>query len=90
MQEDDAAHRSVHQVLSYLLLQKKNRYLLEEEVVLLRFSADGAKLAKKIDSVRGVLKLLPPRNMLQKVSFKPVDEVTLFFFRGRLRTFTKI
>ena len=64
-------------------MQKQYKYLLEEDEVLLRFSADGAKLAKKIDSVRGVVKVLPHRDKLEKVSFKPADEVTLFFFRGK-------
>ena len=48
-QEEDAAYRSVDQVLEYPLSQKHHRYLLEntDEKILLRFSADGSNLAKK-------------------------------------------
>ena len=60
-----------------------NQYLLNTDDpairITLRFSADGARLGKMVNSVRGVVKLVPPRNQLRRITTSPKDEVTMFF-----------
>lgn len=64
----------------------KNEKYLENDTLLLRFACDGAKISKNINSVRGVFKILIPRNSLPKdvkgISMSPEDEFTLFFYIG--------
>ena len=64
----------------------KYKKYLENDSLLLRFACDGAKISKNINSVRGVFKILLPRNSLPEVaddiSMSPEDEFTLFFYIG--------
>ena len=63
---EDACRRDLLDVVEYLLSLPDNRYILdsnEEEVTItLRFASDGAKMIKRKDSVRGMVKLIHDRN----------------------------
>ena len=55
---------------------------METDLLLLRFACDGAKIAKKLNSVRGVMKILQDRRDVENATMSPDDEHTLFFFTG--------
>ena len=56
--------------------------------LIMRFSCDGAKITKKLNSVRGVVKVIVERDQLpmniEELSMSPEDELTLFFFIGKI------
>lgn len=83
----DCTRRKAADIIEYVMKQQKFKELYaEEETLLLRFSCDGAKIAKNINSVRGVFKILTPRHSLPKeikeLSMSPEDEYSLFFYIG--------
>lgn len=85
----DGTRRKAADIIEYVMKQQKFKELYaEEETLLLRFSCDGAKIAKNINSVRGVFKILTPRHSLPKeikeLSMSPEDEYSLFFYIGML------
>lgn len=81
----DCTRRKAADIIEYVMKQQKFKELYaEEETLLLRFSCDGAKIAKNI----GVFKILTPRHSLPKeikeLSMSPEDEYSLFFYIGML------
>lgn len=81
----DCTRRKAADIIEYVMKQQKFKELYaEEETLLLR----GAKIAKNINSVRGVFKILTPRHSLPKeikeLSMSPEDEYSLFFYIGML------
>ncbi|XP_052075780.1 uncharacterized protein LOC127713848 [Mytilus californianus] len=74
---NDCSYRCITDILEYII----QKYYQEELIapgpldLKLRFACDGAKISKKLNSVRGVMKLL-------HASMSPDDEHTLFFFTG--------
>ncbi|CAC5358958.1 unnamed protein product [Mytilus coruscus] len=79
---NDCSYRCITDILEYII--QKN---YQEELIAfgpldlkLRFACDGAKISKKLNSVRGVMKLLHDRNDVNNASMSPDDEHTLFFF----------
>ena len=89
--DDDAAFRRLHDILDFLCseVKSKNYFIQQQDVayMTMRFSTDGAKMAKNINSVRGVVKPLIPRNKLpqdvKKISMSPEDEYTLYLYMGK-------
>ncbi|XP_062619871.1 uncharacterized protein LOC134281418 [Saccostrea cucullata] len=82
----DCSSRKLEHILEFVLQHQKYQRYIENATVTLRFSCDGAKIAKNISSVRGVFKILAPRqplpDSLQDLSMCPEDEFTLFFYIG--------
>lgn len=82
----DCTRRKAKDILEYVMSYSKNEKYLENDTLLLRFACDGAKISKNINSVRGVFKILIPRNSLPEdvkgISMSPEDEFTLFFYIG--------
>ena len=86
LQNANAGVRKLRDLLELALKQPRySRCLSEDNTLLLRFAADGAKIAKHRDSVRAVFKILPPRGALSKdtVTSSPDDELTLLFYMGK-------
>lgn len=90
-QEEDFARRPLQDLMEYLLESETHNYIIETDLdivhVPVRFSTDGAKMAKKKDSVRAVIKILSPRdsqNLNQHASQEtPDDEVVLYMYMGK-------
>lgn len=88
------SRRRLVDVLEVLLRKKKYAHLLQESTgdinLMLRFAADGAKLSKYQDSVRGVMKIVLPRpdlsDPLVPLSMSPDDETTLFLYTGKYQS----
>uniref|UniRef100_A0A8W8JR70 SAP domain-containing protein n=1 Tax=Magallana gigas TaxID=29159 RepID=A0A8W8JR70_MAGGI len=82
----DCSTRKLEHILEFVLQHQKYQKYIENDTVTLRFSCDGAKIAKNISSVRGVFKILAPRqslpDKLEDLSMCPEDEFTLFFYIG--------
>lgn len=82
----DCSTRKLEHILEFVLQHQKYKKYIENDTVTLRFSFDGAKIAKNISSVRGVFKILAPRQSLpdnlEDLSMCPEDEFTLFFYIG--------
>lgn len=82
----DCTRRKARDILEYVMSYSKNEKYLENDTLLLRFACDGANISKNINSVRGVFKILIPRNSLPEdvkgISMSPEDEFTLFFYIG--------
>lgn len=82
----DCSTRKLEHILEFVLQHQKYQKYIENDTVTLRFSCDGAKIAKNISSVRGVFKILAPRQSLpdnlEDLSMCPEDEFTLFFYIG--------
>lgn len=82
----DCTRRKAKDILEYVMSYSKNEKYLENDTLILRFACDGAKISKNINSVRGVFKILIPRNSLPEdvkgISMSPEDEFTLFFYIG--------
>lgn len=78
----DCTRRKARDILEYVMSYSKNEKYLENDTLLLRFACDGAKISKNINSVRGVFKILIPRNSLPEdvkgISISPEDEFTFF------------
>lgn len=85
MQLEDCTRRSVNDILEYV----SDGHTEDRTKLLLRFLCNGAKLTKKINSVRGVFKILHPRDSLpasiDQLSMSPDDELTLFFYLGKCK-----
>ena len=84
----DCSTRKIEDVLSYVLQLPRYQNIATGDRIslMLRFACDGAKITKKLNSVRGVFKILEDRsnlpNTLDDLSMSPEDELTLFFFMG--------
>lgn len=82
----DCSTRKLEHILEFVLQHQKYQKYIENDTVTLRFSCDGAKIAENISSVRGVFKILAPRQSLpdnlEDLSMCPEDEFTLFFYIG--------
>lgn len=83
----DCTRRKAADIIEYVMKQQKFKELYaEEETLPLRFSCDGAKISKNINSVRGVFKILAPRHSLPKeieeMSMSLKNEYSLFFNIG--------
>lgn len=83
----DCIIRKLEDVLEYILTQLDAlQWYAPENHQVLQFSCDGAKLTKKLNSLRGMFKVLVPRNKLpdeiEKLSMSPNDELTLYFYLG--------
>lgn len=82
----DCTRRKARDILEYVMSYSKNEKYLENDTLLLRFACDGANISKNINSVKGVFKILIPRNSLPEdvkgISMSPEDEFTLFFYIG--------
>ncbi len=87
----DAAFRRLDDIVDFICSEDKNKeYVVQQNDVIhmvMRFSTDGAKMAKNISSVRGVVKPLIPRDQLpadvSKISMSPEDEYTLYLYMGK-------
>lgn len=75
LQLEDCTRRSINDILEYV----SDGHTEGRTKLLLCFSCDGAKLTKKINSVRGVFKILHPRDSLpasiDQLSMSP-DDIT--------------
>lgn len=88
---NDAAFRRLEDIVDFIYTDGNNtEYISQQEDVatmLMRFSTDGAKMGKNIDSVRGVVKPLIPRDRLpasvNEISMSPEDEYTLYLYMGK-------
>lgn len=82
---NDCSYRGITDILEYILKKKYQEELIEPGSLdlKLRFACDGAKISKKLNSVRGVMKLLHDRSDVNNASMSPDDEHTLFFFTGK-------
>ncbi len=88
---EDAAFRRLDDIIELLWAEGhlKGFVTKEQDIgqILMRFSTDGAKMAKSISSVRGVVKPLIPRDSLPKdvaeISMSPDDEYTLYLYMGK-------
>lgn len=77
----DAAYRKLSEVLSYVVQMEKYQHIMLGNEITLRFSTDGCRLTKRINSVRGTIQIVNPRNG-SLPSIGPDDELSLYIFQA--------